>query len=182
MNTLNTQRTPNSAPLTQTPAEFGFIHQEQGPVFMPKASDLPDAYQGLINQPLSTQLLVTDQNNPVLVTSIVGRHNRAASIASDTEPNASQHRYSDDIQAYFLKGVKKFTDESPAVLTTAKQNGSTVYYEGNVGVTNGRLLRVYFAPIGSIEGVSVIAKVGASRTREAQVKLYRTLFDAALKP
>lgn len=157
-----------------TPLEFGFTHQEQGPQFTPDISDLPKVYQNLVDKPLNTQLLVSDQNNPVLITSLIKFHGKIASIASDIEPH-DRSQYSDDIQGYFLKGVKDFVDEAGRNTKRVSACIEPLYYGGNVGVSNGRLLRVYFMPIGSHEGIPVVAKVGASRTKEGEAKLYRAL-------
>lgn len=162
--------------LTMTPAEFGFVHQEQGPQLEPSSLNLPKAYEGRIEDPIHTQLLVTDQGNPVIVTSIIGANSRITRIAEKIETQQSDtHQYSDEIQGYFLKGVKAVTDEKGNGIKVVSNNEDTIYYTGNTGTSNGRLLRVYLAKLGDYEGIPIIAKVGASRTKESEVKLLRAL-------
>lgn len=155
-----------------TPLEFGFMHQEQGPQFIPDESDLPKVYQGLVDKPLNTQLLVTDQDNPVLITSLIKFHNKISDIASRIEPSG-RTQYSEDVQGYFLKGVKDFIDEGGRNTKRMTQCIEPLFYRGTTGTNNGRLLRVYFMPVGTYEGIPVVAKLGACRTKEDEAKLYR---------
>lgn len=169
---------PTVAPnrLTMTPAEFGFVHQEQGPQLEPSSLILPKAYEGQIEGPVHTQLLVTDQGSPAIVTSIIGANPRIARIAEKIETRQSDtQQYSDEVQGYFLKGVKAITDERGNGIKLVSNNEDTIYYTGNVGTSNGRLLRVYLARLGDYEGIPIIGKVGASRTKESEVKLLRAL-------
>ena len=157
---------------SMTPMEFGFTHQEQGPEYTPTPDSLPIVYRDKVDRPLHTQLLVTDQGNPVLITSSIKFHPRIADLADNIEPN-KRHQYSDDVQGHFLKGVKDIIDENGAHTKRMSNCLEPFFYGGSVGVNNGRLLRVYFNPIGSYEGIPVIAKIGATRTKEDEAKLYR---------
>lgn len=169
------QPTDERTRLTMTPAEFGFVHHEAGPKLDVANMKLPSFYEGLAKGELFTELMVTDQGNPVILTSLIGKHPKLSKIAGAIESKQSNtQEFSEEIQGIFLKGVKSLVDQGNTGVKNVRGTTDTIYYGGNVGVNNGRLLRAYFSPVGEYADIPVFAKVAACRTKEAESKVYRS--------
>jgi len=160
---------------TPTVQEFGFVEHGRGPDFMPNDSELMPTFQGRVEAPLPTELLTTDQGNQIILTSLVGQHKGLRDVASDIEEKG-QHQYSDQIQGYLMGMLKSIADENGRGVKTVTGPKETIYYAGNTGVSNGRLVRVYLTKVGSSqEGVPVYAKIAACRTKKQEDRVYTLL-------
>jgi hypothetical protein len=163
---------------TPTVQEFGFVEHTRGPDFMPPNAELLSIFQDKVTGPLPTELLTTDQGNQIMLTSLVGLHKGLQGIAENIEEKG-QNQYSDQIQGYVLQMLKTIADEAGRGIKRVVSPTESIYYAGNVGVNNGRLVRVFLSKIGSNEaGIPVYAKIAACRTKKQEQKVYTLLgFD-----
>ncbi len=159
-----------------TPQEFGFVKHEAGPDFLPKPEDLMPVFNGLVREPVPTQLLETDHGNQALLCSLIGNNPKLTEIARNIEDKHSKEpQHSASIQAYVLRMLKNVVDNPGQGVKAVVGPKNTIFYDGNVGVSNGRLLRVYMTKVGQIDKLPVYAKIAACRTKEDERRLYRAL-------
>jgi hypothetical protein len=165
----------------QTVQEYGFVSHTNGDPFLPADQNLIPEYRGKVTEPLATELLETDQGNQIMLTSLVGAHKGLRDIANDIEEKG-QRQHSDQIQGYVLGMLKSIADDNGRGVKTITGTKETIYYSGNTGVSNGRLLRVYLTKIGENGGVPVYGKIAACRTKNHEDRVYKLLgIDGKIK-
>lgn len=169
MSSIEANQRPNN-----TVQEHGFTEHTNAEPFMPASPDLLPEFQDRVTKPLPTELLTTDMGNQIMLTSLVGSHKGLREIADDIEEKG-QTQYSDKIQGYVLGMLKSIADENGHGIKTVTGIGHTIYYDGNTGVSNGRLVRAYLTKIGDRGDVPVYAKIAACRTKKQEAKVYRLL-------
>lgn len=159
----------------QTVQEYGFVDHTRAPDFMPKNEDLIPAFHDKIEAPLPVELLTTDSGNQIMLTSLIGSHKGLREVADDIE-ETGRSQYSDQIQGYVLNMLKSIADENGRGVKTVTGPKETIYYAGNTGVSNGRLVRVYLTKIGTNEsGIPIYAKIAACRTKKQEDRVYTLL-------
>lgn len=161
--------------IPQTVQDYGFVEHTRAADFRPLEDQLLPCYQDKLEGPLPTELLTTDQGNQIMLTSLIGVHKGLAEVADNIEQKG-QSQYSDQIQGYVLSMLKSLADENGRGIKTVKSSKDTIYYSGNTGVSNGRLVRVYLTKVGNADtGTPVYAKIAACRTKKNEDRIYKLL-------
>lgn len=155
--------------------EYGFIEHVRAPDFLPQNVDLMPVFRDKITTPLQTELLTSDLGNKVMLTSLIGSHKGLTEVASAIEEKG-RSQYSDQIQGYVLGMLKSIADDNGRGVKTITGPKETIYYAGNTGVSNGRLLRVYLTKLGEgTEGTPIYGKIAACRTKNQEDRVYTLL-------
>ena len=168
-------------PHTISPVEYGFSEHTRGPDFTLVKDDLMPCFAELAGETVKTEHLTTDQGNELLLTSLIGKHKGLAKVAAAIE-EPGQTQYSEQIQGFVLGMAKRIADDNGRGIKSVVGPKETVYYDGNINVSNGRLLRVYMTKVGQAKNVPIYAKIAACRTKQAESRVYRVLgIDGKIK-